>query len=958
MNYVPLKIKTNYSLLTSLIKINNLIDFAKENNIKVLGICDDNLCAVMEFYKLCKKNDIKPIIGLDLVIDNINILLYAKSEKGYKNLCYITSNEKNFDLLKENNEDLICLVSSKNIEKIDKIEEIYDDVFVFYENEEERETIKNKRCVYLKDIRCLKKEETEFIKYLYMIKNNEKISDASKYDFSDNYFNLNKEINKLDIINYKYIVDSCNLEIKKNDNLLPIYNNEKNFDAKLYLKKLCEKGLLKRLNNKVTKEYIDRLNYELSVIYKMDFVNYFLVVWDYVKFAKKNNILVGPGRGSAAGSLVSYSLGITDIDPIKYNLIFERFLNPERVTMPDIDIDFDSNRREEVIDYVKEKYGKEKVANIIAFGSLKSKQVLRDLFRIFDYENDNFIKLFSSTLSLEENRKENNKIDVIIKNDTLLSRIYEIALHLEGLNRHQTVHAAGIVISSKEISRYIPVYNQNDVKVTGFTLDYLEDLGILKMDFLSIANLDLLSNLKEETKIDLNSIPLDDFKTLEIFNNADTDGIFQFESTGIKNVLKKFNIKKFEDLVSILALYRPGPMENIDSFINRKEGKEKKVYIHKDLEPILKDTYGIIVYQEQIMKIATSFAGFSLGEADLLRRAMSKKKKEVLESLENKFINGTVNNGYSKEVAKKIYSFIFKFANYGFNKSHSVCYALTSYRLAYLKAHYRTNFMCYLLTMNDGNSYKIKDYVMECKKNNVIVLKPDINKSYNYFTTYDNKIYYSLSSIKNIGTLIANQIIKEREKGLFIDFFDFARRCNKFINKKVLESLIKAGCFDSFNINHKSLINSIDKALNYAELTSSIDASFIEKPEIEIEEEYTKEELTRHELSLFGFYLSNHIIQYKRKNNLTTNDIKKYFNKLITLYLIIDRKKEVTTKKGAKMAFLGASDEFNKIELIMFSKIYEENYKIKKDDIVLVTGKVEKRLNEYQIIVNRIAIIK
>ena len=960
MHYIPLKVKTNYSLLNSLINIEKLILYCKDNNIKEIGICDDNLFGVMDFYTLCIQNDIKPIIGLEIIIDDKIILLYAKNYEGYKNLCYITSNDKNIDILKNNSSDLICIIPFESLDVYDIYSEIFDDIFVGYNSKEQRNKISGKKCIYLNDVRCIKKEETDYIKYAYMIKEGKKISEEGEYDFKNNYLELNPEIDKTDLINYKIINSSINIEIKHQDNLLPKFSNEENFNDKLYLEKLCKKGLLKRFDCMVPVKYATRLEYELNMIDKMGFNNYFLVVWDFVKYAKKNNILVGPGRGSAAGSLVSFALGITNIDPIKYDLFFERFLNPERVTMPDIDIDFDSTKREEVIEYVKQKYGKEKVANIVTFGTLKSKQVLRDVSRIFDVDIEDFIKLFSSNISLEENKKNNIEIKTKLNTDTLLSRIYDISLHLENLNRHASINAAGVVISNKELDRYIPVYNQSGTTVTGYTINHLENLGFLKMDFLALDNLVLLSNLtKEIGNINLNDIPLDDKKTIEIFKTANTDGIFQFESIGMKNTLKKFNVSSFNDIVALLALYRPGPMDNIDTYIKRKEGKEKIEYVHDSLKDILESTYGIIIYQEQIMQIVQKVASFSLGEADILRRAMSKKKKEIMDMYKEKFINGAVNNGYTKEKAIEIYNLIYKFANYGFNKSHSVSYALVSYYLAYLKANYFLYFMRHLLTMVNGNEYKTKDYIMECKNKNIEILKPDINKSFKEYVLENNSIRYSLFPIKNIGTTISNQIINERENnGIYKDFFDFVSRCKKIINKKNIISLIHAGCFDSFGYNHNTLINNIDEAFNYAELINDIDESFVEKPELKQYEEFTKEELIQNEFDVFGYYLSNHPVQNKRKNKITTNDIKDYFSKNINIYLIIDKKREIITKNGDRMAFLTGSDEFNSIEMVMFPKLYEKKYTIKKGDIVLVNAKVEKRFNEYQLIINNIDIEK
>ena len=963
MNYIPLRVKTNYSLLTSLIKIDDLVKKCKELNITSIAICDDNMYGVMEFYKACKNNDIKPIIGLEIKIDNNPVLLYAKDYFGYQNLCYISSNEKNIDLLKNNNQSLICILPYESISLYDKLANIFSDIFVSYKKEEERNSIKDKKCIFANTVRCLNENEREYLKYLYMIKDGKKITDEKLYSFDINNYLLSfneseKYINNFDYINYKIIEKSCNVEIKTKDDLLPKYNNDTNFNEYKYLTDLCKKGLLKRFNNKVPIKYVDRLMYELNVINKMGFCNYFLVVWDFIKYSKQNNILVGPGRGSAAGSLVSYCLGITDVDPIKYDLFFERFLNPERVTMPDIDIDFDSSKRNLVINYVSNKYGSKNVAQIITFSTLKSRAVLRDIARIFDFDGikfDNFIKLIDSNLSLIENKK-NTLVSNELSKDVLLSKIYDISMHLENLKRQTSVHAAGVIISQKNLDRYIPIVKNNDEYLTGFTMNYLEELGLLKMDFLAIDNLTLISELLSEIKVvDINKIPFDDKLTIDLFKNVNTDGIFQFESSGMKNVLKKFNVSSFDDLVAIIALFRPGPMENIDTYIKRKEGLEKVTYLHDDLKPILESTYGIIIYQEQIMQIANIMAGYTLGEADILRRAMSKKNHEIMLSEKDKFVNRSINNGYAKEVSIKVFDLIYKFADYGFNKSHSVCYAQVAYKMAYLKAHYPEYFMSHLLNMVISNDVKTKIYINEAKNQKINILLPSINESELNYKVYDKSIRFPLSQIHNIGVAISKEIIKERENGKYKDFFDFVKRCyGKLVNKKALEYLIYSGCFDEFNLNHQTLINNIDIAVNYAELIKDLDESLVTVPDIEIFEEYEKLELIKQEYNTFGFYLSYHPVQNYRKNNLNTTFIKSYFNKIINLYLLIDNIKIIKTKKGDKMAFVLLSDEYGEVDGVIFPKTYEKNFNLSKGDIIYVTAKVERKINEYQLVINKI----
>ena len=945
--YIPMFFKTDYSILTSILKTNDLIDFLKKKNITTIGIVDDNLSYVMEYYNELKKNNIKLIPGLEITIEDKPIYLYAKNYEGYQNLCYITSNPITIDNIKNNSSNLIMVLPYKSKDLYDTFN-LPDTYLAFTESDEIDYSFKN---IYLNIIRCLYKNDLEYLKYLELIKQGKTISEEIIIN-NDYYKEI--ELDKSILDNYKEIDSLCNFNIEKHD-LLPKYDFIDE-DSKSYLEKLCKKGLMKRFNNKVPMKYADRLMMELDVINSMGFNDYFLVVWDYVKFAKKNNILVGPGRGSAAGSLVSYSLGITDIDPIKYDLLFERFLNKDRITMPDIDIDFDSNRKEEVVNYVIDKYGRKRVCNIITYGTMKSKMVLRDVGRIFNLEDkiDSFVKYIDSNMSLKENL-DNINIKNMIEKDPLLSKVCMISLKLEGLKRLTSVHAAGVIISNKDLDRYIPLYDNNGTLVSGYTMNYIEELGLLKMDFLSLDNLILISNLCNEIKdININNIPLNDEKTLDIFRKVNTDGIFQFESSGIKNVLRKFRVDNFDDLAVILALFRPGPMQNIDSYIKRKEGKEKVTYVSDSVKEILESTYGIIIYQEQIMKIAEKMAGFTLSEADNLRRAMSKKKIDLMKSYQDKFIEGSIKNNYSKEDAEKTFDYILKFASYGFNKSHSVSYSLISYQMAYLKAHYPSHFMKYLLSNVIGNEIKTKEYIDECKLNNINILMPDINKSNKEYTLENNGIRFPLASIKNIGSTISNTIIEERSNGDYKDFIDFlVRTYSKGVNKKVLITLINSGCFDSFN-NRRTLIDNLDIFINYAELVKDLDSSLVDKPEFDIKEEYSKDELINMEYDSFGFYLSMHPVQKYRNNNITTKNIKMYFNKTITIYLLVDKKREINTKNNEKMLFLTGSDEYNSIELVVFPKVYENFYNITRGEVYKFLCNVEKRNSSYQLIVKTI----
>jgi len=692
----------------------------------------------------------------------------------------------------------------------------------------------------------------------------------------------------------------------------------------------------------------------------MGFVDYFLIVYDYVLYAKKNNILVGPGRGSAAGSLVSYAIGITNIDPLKYNLLFERFLNPHRITMPDIDIDFEYNKRNLVISYVREKYGEFNVAPIITFGTLAAKQVIRDVGRSMDIDITLIDKL-TSHIDAKSNLKDNlhNKsVQKYINNYPELKMLYQISLKLEGLKRHISTHAAGVVISSVNLDEVIPICKNNEFIMTGVTMEYLENLGLLKMDFLALRNLTIIANVldlikeNKNIKIDLNQISLNDTKVYQLFAKADTEGIFQYESSGMKNLLRKLKPTTFSDLVASVALFRPGPMNNIDSFVNRKLGREKITYLHPDLEPILKETYGIIVYQEQVMQILVKIGGYSYAEADNIRRAMSKKKEEIMREDKLHFIDQAVKLGYFKNIAEEIYNLILKFANYGFNKAHSVSYALIGYQMAYLKANYPLYFITNLLNMSIGSEIKTKEYIMEAKKKNIQILKPNINLSGNSYIIKENSLMLPLSSIKNLGTNATLAIVLERnQKGQFKDYLDFITRVyGKSVNKKTLVSLIEAGVLDIFKLTKKTMIDNLDIAINYASLVNDLDEAFCLPPTLLIKDEYSEEELRNMELASYGFYVTNHpVSRYNDKSLVKLENIKNYFDKYIKCVLLIDKIKIIKTKKGDNMAFLTASDESDSIDLVVFPQLFMTLNNLKVGDIIFIQGKVTKRFDNYQI---------
>ncbi len=960
--FIPLNIKTNYNPLSSFVDIKQLIQKAKDLGIKALGITDSDMYSSMLFYQECIHNEIKPIIGLELLVADQKILLYAENYQGYQNLTkilYIKQEEKiDIKTINKYSDNVMCLISYEQRELYDKVS--FKNKYLTYINLLQRqELVKiSKKVIYVNEVLYLEESDAEKLKHLYLIKDGKKINSLDEYLFFDNCFSNQKAVNSEDKIYYQEIFNLIELKIPKN-NLLPQYSDKR--DSKVYLHSLCKLGLQKRLSNDLKKEYIDRLKYELEVIAEMGFNDYFLVVYDYVQYAKKQGVLVGPGRGSAAGSLVAYCLGITDIDPIAYDLLFERFLNKERITMPDIDIDFDSERREEVVNYVRDKYGKRKVMPIITFVTLGGKQAIRDLGRIYDLDLkivDRVCNLINVGLSLKDNLEGNQYLKSLIHSDYKLEKIYEMAISLEGVKRQISIHAAGVVVSKYEIDNYIPVKKYEDIYITGYSMEYLEDLGLLKMDFLGLRNLTFVSNiLKIIPEGVWKDIPLDDEKTLNLFGNAFTEGVFQFESAGMKNFLKKLKPEKFSEIVAANALFRPGPMANIDSYILRKEGKEKIDYLHPSLKKVLESTYGIIIYQEQIMEIAHIMAGYTYAEADLLRRAMSKKKEQSLLSLQTEFIARSVKKGYEKELAEKVYELILKFANYGFNKAHAVAYSLLGYKMAYLKTHYPAQFMSGLLTNVIGNKTKIKEYIDECRLNNMEVLKPNVNNSLAQFTLDNNKIVFSLAAIANVGFLTANKIVETRKSGEYSDYFDFiSRTYGSSVNRKVIESLILAGALDIFNYNRQTMINNIDNAINYAEIVKGSSLIELEKPVMINSEEYNEKDLCLKEKEVFGFYFNNHPVNiYKAQGAYVDLDkAEKYFDKVIDIVAYVEKIKKIKTKNNEEMAFVTVSDETGMIDLVIFPKVYSL-YDVKINSIIEVKARVEKRMSRYQLSVLKMA---
>ena len=973
--YIPLFNKSNYTLLSSLLKIKDIIDYAKKANISSIALTDTNMYGTMEFIKACDEENIKPIIGLHVILDDFTIVLYAKDYDGYKSLIKLSTiqNERGVTLedITTYNKNVIAVIPNDYSNKYQHLQEIYSDLYLGYrtKKEELESLLITENVIFFRESLYKTKNDVEILPYLYRIRDGKTISEDIIYDVDNHELEITNLLDLTDnkgLLNTLKIANDCNLEFPSFKNLLPIYECE---EPSKYLFDLCKVGLAKRLNGNIPDNYKERLLYELKVINEMGFPNYFLVVYDFIKFAKKNKILVGPGRGSAAGSLVAYSLGITDIDPLKYDLLFERFLNPERKTMPDIDTDFPDDKRDEVINYVIEKYGKRRVCGIVTFGTLGAKQAIRDVSRVLNiplYKVDGLCKFIPGFTKdkLSDIYSNNSAFKARIDSDTTLKNMFNIATKLEGFPRHTSSHAAGIIMSQVDLDEVIPLTTGDGIYLTSYTMEYLEDLGLLKMDFLGLKNLTIISNIlndiKETTKeeIDFAKIPLDDKETLKIFETANTSGIFQFESTGMRNFLRRLKPNTFEDIFAAIALFRPGPATNIDTYIKRKHKEETVTYIDKSLEEISSNTYGILIYQEQIMQLASAYAGYSLGEADILRRAMSKKKLELLKNEEEKFIQKSMERNHPYDQAKEIFNLVLNFAGYGFNRSHSVAYSIIAYKMAYLKTHYKTIFFANLLTNVIGSESKTHEYIMEAKANKIEVVKPSINESESRYIVKDNKIIYPLSNIKSIGTVVTQSIKKAKEEGPFNDIYDcFSRLYIAGIGKKTLETMIFADIFKDLCYNRSTLIYNLDSLFNYAELTKDIDPSLVMKPDIEIQPEYDNNFLLEKEKEVFGFYLSSHPTTMYKKDNpycIPLNTVDKYFLKKIDTLILVDKIKSINTKKGDKMAFITGSDETATMEFTLFPKIYNEFSDLKKGDLLKIRGTVERRLDQLQIIVEKI----
>jgi len=855
------------------------------------------------------------------------------------------------------------------------------------------------KVVATNDCHYLKREDSFSHDVLLCIQTKTHIEDTKRLKFKTDefYFKTSEEMERSfkdipEVLeNTLEISEKCNVEIDFNKYNLPRFYPPENKTPDIYIKEMVKNGLeekfnLKNVNFSEKNEIVERAKYELDVIKKMGFSSYFLIISDIVNYAKKNGISVGPGRGSAAGSLISYLLGITDINPLEYNLIFERFLNPERISMPDIDIDFCDRRREEIIKYIREKYGENNVSQIGTYGTMAARAVVRDVGRALGMpynEVDRIAKLINSSPGtlLKEEVVLNPEVKRAIESDENVKNLFEICLKLEGLTRHSSIHAAGLVITENEVYNYSPLFIGPKGEVaTQYEMDWIEKIGLLKVDILGLKTLSVIEDtielVKKRKGIEITSFPLDDKKTYKLLSNGETAGVFQLESKGMQSLLRDMNVENFEDIIAVLALYRPGPMKSgmVKEYIERKKDSSKIKYDHPLLETILKPTYGVILYQEQVMQIANKLANFTMGEADHLRKAMGKKISSEMEKFREKFILGAKKNGVKEEIAEKIFAQISKFAGYGFNRSHSACYSFIAYQTAYLKSNFPLEFITSLLNSEIGNSDKIEEYIKECERYDIWVLPPDICESDGEFKIFGNDIIFGLSAVKNVGSGAIKSIIESRKEGDFKSLFDFCERVNlRVVNRKVIESLIKGGAFDYLEIPRSHLFAMIDDAIEYGTrvqksqekgeieiFSTPVTINYTNKKLISSLPEWSELKRLSYEKDMLGVYLTGHPVEkylplLKVYSSIPISDLPKVNNGEVVIAGILQELKRNITKKGERMASGELEGIDGKIEVIFYPETFKKySSVIRTNNIVFIKGKVQKREDDIKFIANEV----
>ncbi len=1051
-DFVHLHLHSEYSLLDGACKVSEVVSKAVEYDMPAVAITDHgNMFSAVQFYSTAVDSGIKPIIGsevyiapksrFDKSVDGslpiaFHLILLCRDNTGYKNLIQLTTKAvfEGFyrypridkELLKKHAEGLIALtaclkgeipyyISKGQMELAEASLREYMEIFgrdnLYLEVQENglpEQRVVNKGLVELSrkygiklvatnDVHYLLPEHARAHEILLCIQTQTNIYDPKRMKMnSDKFYFASPEEMKQRfkdlpeaVLNTREIAEKCNVVLEFGKNHMPIFHPPQGIESRDYLWQLCMEGLNRRYPNpEDRKRVMERLKFEFSIIERMGYVNYFLIVWDFVRYAKENRIPVGPGRGSAAGSMVSYLLGITDIDPLKYGLLFERFLNPERVSMPDIDIDFCYENRQKVIDYVVEKYGRSNVAQIITFGTMQARAVVRDVARAMALPYslaDRIAKMIPPSMSLKEALEVDPDLRKVYTESREVKELIDIAMVLEGLTRHASTHAAGVVIADKPLTEYVPLYRNKDQVCTAYEMKSLEKIGLLKMDFLGLKTLTVIEKtldlVEQRTGVrpNIENISLEDEKTFELLRKARTKGVFQLESSGMRDLLVKMQPDKFEDIIALLALYRPGPIGSgmLEDFIQRKKGLTEITYLHPKLEPILRETYGVILYQEQVMQIASSLAGFSLAQADLLRRAMGKKIPEVMEAQRTAFIEGCVNNGVEREKAEKIFDLIEFFSGYGFNKSHSAAYALVSYRTAYLKANYPLEFMAALLTSEFNNTDKLVEYLKDARAMGIEILPPDVNKSEYGFSVEGEKIRFGLGGIKNVGGAAIEEILREREEnGLYQGLEDFCMRVNgKKVNRKVIEALIKAGAMDSFGYSRRAMMESLDDILGMVmvqkkDVLSGQMCLFGAEQMVpqrgsvvfQSKEEWSEQELLSHEKEMLGFYFSGHplnkykdILPHLRTTPIQSVISSKDPQQCTIVGVVSALTVKLVRDKTEKMAFISVEDLTGEVEVICFPSVLREKQDIiREGKVLIVVGKANPEENGVRVVAEQI----
>ena len=1059
VEFTHLHVHTEYSLLDGSAKIKELVDRAKDLGMTSLAITDHGaMFGVIEFYKAAKEAGIKPIIGCEVYVAGgsrfeknsktaayYHLILLAENQEGYQNLIKLVSlgytegfyykPRVDMELLRKYHKGLIassaCLagavaraVLNESYEGAKKAALEYNEIFgdgnFFLELQDHgypeqkrvnRALIKMSEetgipLICTNDSHYIYADDAASHDVLLCIQTAKTVDDEDRMRYEGGQFYLKspQEMQYLfpdhpeALENTMKIAERCNVDFVFHEMKLPEYDVPDGKTASEYLRELCFKGFKEKYGD--DKKLMERLMYEIETIESMGFVDYFLIVWDFINYAKRNNIMVGPGRGSAAGSMVSYCLDITTIDPIKYGLIFERFLNPERISMPDIDVDFCYERRQEVIDYVVEKYGEDRVAQIVTFGTLAARAAIKDVGRALamPFNDVNRIsKMIPSEIGITIKKAlvMNSELAAAYKNEEDVHNLLDTAMRLEGLPRHTSMHAAGVVICKKPVMEYVPLSANDGVVTTQFTMGTIEELGLLKMDFLGLRNLTVIQDAEREIKrtrgidIDFSQIPDDDKNVFNMTSQGKTDGVFQLESSGMKQFMKELKPERIEDLIAGISLYRPGPMEFIPKYVKGKNGGEEIKYTHKSLEPILKDTYGCIVYQEQVMQIIRDLAGYSLARSDLIRKAMSKKKADVMAEERKGFIEGCKKNDIPESVANQIFDEMTDFAAYAFNKSHAAAYSVLGYQTAYLKYYYPVEYMAALMSSVMDNTDKLSGYISECRKIGIELLPPDVNKSFSRFTVEDGKIRFALSAVKNVGKAAILAMEKERSSyGEFKTFTDFIRRMGGGeINKRCIESLIKAGVFDSLGGKrsqymsvYKDILDglaqerkkNIEGQMNLFDMGEDNDDT--EKlPEIR---EFSAREKLSMEKEVLGIYLSGHpLSEYESILKSRVNCSGKDFyideseenpekeniiedGKPVVYGGIINARSVKYTKNNKAMAFLTVEDIEGEVEVIVFPDLYENVMSdISVENVILVEGRASVSYNEAKIVANSITLL-